>query len=81
MDFSSWLPQPPANKTKDQVGIIWGKEKRVLSRDEVCVVLGKELNSVPSGAIHQTGTMKFMSIEVFQGKGWHDLVSFFYVFI
>jgi hypothetical protein len=46
--------------------------------------LGKELNSVPSGASHQTGTMQFMAIEVLQGKGHtyrHDLESFFYVFI
>lgn len=26
--------------------------------------LGKELNSVPSGASHRTGTMQFMAIEV-----------------
>ncbi|KAJ8102674.1 hypothetical protein POJ06DRAFT_280030 [Lipomyces tetrasporus] len=46
--------------------------------------LGKELNSVPSGASHRTGTMQFMAIEVLQGKGHtyrHDLESFFYVFI
>jgi len=46
--------------------------------------LGKELNSVPSGASHRTGTMQFMSIEVLQGKGHtfrHDLESLFYVFI
>jgi serine/threonine protein kinase len=46
--------------------------------------LGKELNSIPSGASHRTGTMQFMAIEVLQGKGRtyrHDLESFFYVFI
>jgi hypothetical protein len=46
--------------------------------------LGKELNSVPSGASHRTGTMHFMAIEILQGKGHtyrHDLESFFYVFI
>ncbi|CAM6004313.1 unnamed protein product [Sphagnum balticum] len=46
--------------------------------------LAKELNSVPSGASHRTGTMQFMAIEVLQGKGHtyrHDLESFFYVFI
>jgi len=46
--------------------------------------LGKELNSVPSGASHRTGTMQFMSIEVLRGNGHtyrHDLESFFYVFI
>jgi serine/threonine protein kinase len=46
--------------------------------------LGKELNRVPSGASHRTGTMQFMSIEVLQGKGHtyrHDLESLFYVFI
>jgi hypothetical protein len=46
--------------------------------------LGKELNSVPSGASHRTGTMQFMAIEVLQGKGHtyrRDLESFFYVFI
>jgi hypothetical protein len=31
--------------------------------------LGKELNIVPSGASHQTGTMQFIAIEVLQGKG------------
>lgn len=48
------------------------------------VDLGKELNSVPSGASHRTGTMQFMAIEVLHGKGHtyrHDLESFFYVFI
>jgi len=46
--------------------------------------LGKELNSVPSGASHRTGTMQFMAIEILQGKGHtyrRDLESFFYVFI
>jgi serine/threonine protein kinase len=46
--------------------------------------LGKELNSVPSGASHRTGTMQFMAIEVLQGKGHtyrHNLELFFYVFI
>lgn len=46
--------------------------------------LAKELNSMPSGATHQTGTMQFMEIEVLQGRGHtyrHDLESFFYVFI
>jgi hypothetical protein len=45
--------------------------------------LAKELDSLPSGASHQTGTMQFMAIEVLQGKGHtyrHDLESFFYVF-
>jgi hypothetical protein len=46
--------------------------------------LAKELDSLPSGASHRTGTMQFMGIEVHQGKGHtyrHDLESFFYVFI
>ena len=46
--------------------------------------LGKELNSVPSGASHRTGTMQFIAIEVLQGKGHtyrHNLELFFYVFI
>lgn len=46
--------------------------------------LAKELDSVPSGASHRTGTMQFMAIEVLQGNGHtyrHDLESFFYVFI
>jgi hypothetical protein len=45
--------------------------------------LAKELDSLPSGASHRTGTMQFMAIEVLQGKGHtyrHDLESFFYVF-
>lgn len=45
--------------------------------------LVKELDSLPSGASHLTGTMQFMAIEVLQGKGhtyWHDLESFFHVF-
>jgi serine/threonine protein kinase len=44
--------------------------------------LAKELNSLPSGASHRTGTMQFMAIEVLQGKGHayrHDLESFLYV--
>ena len=46
--------------------------------------LGKELNSMPSGTSHRTGTMQFMAIEVLQGKAHtyrHGLESFFYVFI
>lgn len=46
--------------------------------------LAKELDSLPSGASHRTGTMQFMAIEVLQGKGHtyrHDLESFFYVFV
>jgi hypothetical protein len=46
--------------------------------------LAKELDSMPSGASHRTGTMQFMAIEVLQGKGHtyrHNLESFFYVFI
>jgi len=46
--------------------------------------LAKELDSMPSGARHQTGIMQFMAIEVLEGKGHtyrHDLESFFYVFI
>ncbi|KAH6667784.1 hypothetical protein B0J14DRAFT_675777 [Halenospora varia] len=43
-----------------------GKSKGIL----IDMDLGKELNSVPSGASHRTGTMQFMAIE-----------SFFYVFI
>ena len=45
--------------------------------------LAEELNSLPSGASHRTGTMQFMAVEVLQGKGHayrHDLESFFYVF-
>ncbi|KAH6725072.1 hypothetical protein BKA61DRAFT_42781 [Leptodontidium sp. MPI-SDFR-AT-0119] len=45
--------------------------------------LAKELDSLPSGASHRTGTMQFMAIEVLQGKGHtyrHDVESFFYVF-
>jgi serine/threonine protein kinase len=45
--------------------------------------LAKELDSLPSGASHLTGTMQFMAIEVLQGKGHtyrHDLESFFYIF-
>jgi hypothetical protein len=46
--------------------------------------LAKELDSMPSGARHRTGTMQFMAIEVLEGEGHtyrHDLESFFYVFI
>jgi serine/threonine protein kinase len=46
--------------------------------------LAKELDSMPSGARHRTGTMQFMAIEVLEGKGHtyrHDLESFLYVFI
>jgi serine/threonine protein kinase len=46
--------------------------------------LAKELDSLPSGASHRTGTMQFMAIEVLQGKGhtyWHDLESFLYILI
>ncbi|APA16230.1 hypothetical protein sscle_16g110000 [Sclerotinia sclerotiorum 1980 UF-70] len=46
--------------------------------------LAKELDSMPSGARHRTGTMQFMAIEVLEGKGHtyrHDLESFFYVFL
>jgi len=46
--------------------------------------LAKELDSMPSGARHRTGTMQFMAIEVLGGKGntyRHDLESFFYVFV
>jgi hypothetical protein len=46
--------------------------------------LAKELDSLPSGARHRTGTMQFMAIEVLEGNGHtyrHDLESFFYVFI
>jgi hypothetical protein len=44
----------------------------------------KELDSVPSGARHRTGTMEFMAIEVLEGRAHtyrHDLESFFYVFL
>lgn len=46
--------------------------------------LAKELDGMPSGARHRTGTMQFMAIEVLEGKGHtyrHDLESFFYVFV
>ncbi|KAG9230390.1 hypothetical protein BJ875DRAFT_487995 [Amylocarpus encephaloides] len=46
--------------------------------------LAKELDSMPSGARHRTGTMQFMAIEVLEGKGHtyrHDLESFFFVFV
>jgi serine/threonine protein kinase len=41
--------------------------------------LAKELDSMPGGARHRTGTMQFMAIEVLEGKGHtyrHDLESF-----
>jgi hypothetical protein len=44
----------------------------------------KELDSMPSGARHRTGTMQFTAIEVLEGKGHtyrHDLKPSFYVFI
>ncbi|RFU24055.1 hypothetical protein B7463_g12284, partial [Scytalidium lignicola] len=46
--------------------------------------LAKELDTAPSEASHQTGTMRFMAIEVLKSKGHtyrHNLESFFYVFI
>jgi hypothetical protein len=46
--------------------------------------LAKELDSLPGGARHRTGTMQFMAIEVLEGNGHtyrHDLESFFYVFV
>jgi Fungal protein kinase len=46
--------------------------------------LAKKLNSGPSGAKHRTGTMKFMAIEVLEGRAHtyrHDLKSFFYVLL
>ncbi|PQE24972.1 serine threonine- kinase Sgk2 protein [Rutstroemia sp. NJR-2017a BVV2] len=46
--------------------------------------LAKELDSMPSGARHRTGTIQFMAIEVLEGNGHtyrHDLESFFYVFL
>ncbi|KAL7899215.1 serine/threonine-protein kinase Sgk2 [Trichoderma sp. SZMC 28014] len=46
--------------------------------------LAKELNSGPSGARHQTGTMQFMAVEVLRTIDHtyrHDLESFFYVLI
>ena len=48
------------------------------------VAVAKELDGMPSGARHRTGTMQFMAIEVLEGKGHtyrHDLESFFYVFV
>ncbi|KAH8799042.1 hypothetical protein F5884DRAFT_687080, partial [Xylogone sp. PMI_703] len=44
--------------------------------------LAKELDITPSGASHRTGTIRFITIEVLEGKGYtyrHDLKSFFYV--
>ncbi|KAH7310138.1 hypothetical protein BKA65DRAFT_414086, partial [Rhexocercosporidium sp. MPI-PUGE-AT-0058] len=46
--------------------------------------LAKELDNMPSGASHRTGTMEFIAIKVLQDKGHsyrHNLKSFFYVFI
>jgi hypothetical protein len=46
--------------------------------------LAKELDGMPSGARHWTGTMQFMAVEVLEGKGHtyrQDLESFFYVFV
>jgi len=46
--------------------------------------LAKELDSLPSGASHRTGTTQFMAIEVLQGKEHtyrNDLKSLFYVFV
>jgi hypothetical protein len=46
--------------------------------------LAKELDGMPSGACHRTGTMQFIAIKVLEGKGHiyqHDLKSFFYVFV
>ncbi|KAL7938215.1 serine/threonine-protein kinase Sgk2 [Trichoderma chlorosporum] len=46
--------------------------------------LAKEIDSGPSGARHQTGTMQFMAIEVLRTVDHtyrHDLESFFYVLI
>jgi hypothetical protein len=46
--------------------------------------LAKELNSGLSGARHRTGIIKFMVIEVLEGRAHtyrHDLESFFYVFL
>jgi hypothetical protein len=44
--------------------------------------LGKELNSVPSGASHLTGAMQFMAIEVLQDKGhtYRTILSLFAMF-
>ncbi|KAH8598614.1 hypothetical protein B0O99DRAFT_700240 [Bisporella sp. PMI_857] len=60
---------------------------RKLVKDTLSLIdldLAKELDSMPSGARHRTGTMQFMAIEALEGKGHtyrHDLESFFYVFI
>jgi serine/threonine protein kinase len=46
--------------------------------------LAKELDSVPSGASHRTGTMQFMQSRCFKGGGHtyrHNLESFFYVLL
>ncbi|KAG9241301.1 hypothetical protein BJ878DRAFT_536604 [Calycina marina] len=57
----------------------FGPQRKLIDID-----LAKEVDSVPSGASHRTGTMQFMAIEVLQGKGHtyrHDIESFFHVFI
>ena len=59
--------------------VIRRQEGRLIDLD-----LAKELDSMPSGARHRTGTMQFMTVEVLEGKGHkyrHDLESFFYVFV
>lgn len=46
--------------------------------------LAKERDSEPSGARNQTGTMRFMAIDVLRGVDHtyrHDLESFFYVLL
>jgi Fungal protein kinase len=46
--------------------------------------LAKKLDSGPSGARHRTGTIKFMAIEVLEGRAYtyrYDLKSFFYIFL
>jgi serine/threonine protein kinase len=46
--------------------------------------LAKELDSGSSGARHRTEIIKFMAIEVLEGRAHtyrHDLKSFFYVFL
>lgn len=46
--------------------------------------LAKEIGSGRSGARHQTGTMKFLTIQVLQRAAHtyrHDLESFFYVLL
>lgn len=56
-----------------------GQKGRLIDLD-----LAKELDSMPSGARHRTGTMQFMAIEILEGKKHtyrHDLESFLYVFM